>query len=52
MPLYHKMHRMAENRGITSEGVRAKLIDGVNGVNDFQVDEGAPSLASKLHMST
>jgi hypothetical protein len=52
MPLYHKMHRTAENRGITGEGVRAAATDGVNGVNGFQVNEGAPSLASKLHMST
>jgi hypothetical protein len=43
VPLCHKLHRMARNRGLTGEAVGAT---GTDGVNDFQVDEGAPSPAS------
>jgi hypothetical protein len=44
--VYHKLHGMAGNRGLTGEADGAAATDGVDGVNSFQVDEGDPSPAS------
>jgi hypothetical protein len=41
--VYHKLHGMAGNRGLTGEADGAAATDGVN---SFQVDEGDPSPAS------
>jgi hypothetical protein len=45
-PLYDELHGTVRNRRLTDEAVGAAATNGIDGVNGFHVDEGAPILAS------
>jgi hypothetical protein len=45
-PQHRDLEKVARERVITGEAVRAATTDGVEGGNNFQVGEGAPSPAS------